>query len=89
MNFIQTNHTLTGLKNTNAINKLFFLFIVLIFNYLTYIGYQYSSSLKKFIYIDYQYIMQQPMKFAQTNHTILGGLRRWEDKQTAFEHDTI
>ncbi len=30
---------------------------------------QYSSSLKKFIYIDYQYIMQQSMKFAQTNRT--------------------
>lgn len=31
---------------------------------------QYSSSLKKFIYIDYQYIMQKTMKFAQTNRTV-------------------
>ncbi|WP_373179400.1 hypothetical protein, partial [Alistipes sp. DJF_B185] len=31
---------------------------------------QYSSSLKKFIYIDYQHIMQKTMKFAQTNRTI-------------------
>ena len=31
---------------------------------------QYSSSLKKFIYIDYQYIMQQSMNFAQTNRTV-------------------
>ena len=31
---------------------------------------QYSSSLKKFICIDYQYIMRQSMKFAQTNRTI-------------------
>jgi len=26
--------------------------------------------LKKFIYIDYQHIMQKTMKFAQTNRTI-------------------
>ena len=31
---------------------------------------QYSSSLKKFIYIDYQYIIQHSMKFAQTNRTV-------------------
>ena len=43
-------------------------------------GYQYSSSLKKFIYIDYQYIMQQSMNFAQTNRTVWDGLRRWEEK---------
>ena len=29
-----------------------------------------SYPLKEFIYIDYQYIMQQPMKFAQTNQII-------------------
>ena len=40
---------------------------------------QYSSSLKKFICIDYQYIMQQSMKFAQTNHAVWDGLGRWEE----------
>ena len=40
---------------------------------------QYTSSSKKFIYIDYQYIMQQLMKFVQTNRTIRDGLRRWEE----------
>ena len=29
-----------------------------------------SSSLKKFIYIDYQYIMQKTIKFAQTKRTV-------------------
>jgi len=33
-------------------------------------GYQYSSSLKKFIYIDYQYISSFLVKFVQINHTI-------------------
>ena len=40
-------------------------------------GYQYSSSLKKFIYIDYQHINPVLMKFAQTNRTVWDDEREW------------
>ena len=47
-----------------------FHFVIHCFSSFQRLLYQYSSSLKKFIYIDYQYIMQKTMKFAQTNSTL-------------------
>ena len=47
-----------------------FHFVIHCFSSFQRLLYQYSSSLKKFIYIDYQYIISQPMKFAQTNRAV-------------------
>ena len=58
-----------------------FHFVIHCFSSFQRLLYQYSSSLKKFIYIDYQYIMQQSMKIAQTNRTVWDGLRRWEERR--------